>query len=341
MTRKSKTILFISLLITVAVVFFIGEIASHNTSGKKEVVRVGYFPNMTHAPALVGMSRGVFQKELGEKVKIEAKIFNAGPSEIEALFADAIDIGYIGPAPAINGYLKSKGEVLKIISGAVSGGASLVVQPELFDAFQQEGVKAFIGKKIASPQQGNTQDVSLRRYLQENNLFGKAEVVPIANADQLTMFSLKQIDGAWAPEPWASRLIVEAGGKRLIDERDLWPDKKFCTTNIIVSRKFLEKHSDLVRKWLKANVEVINWLNENKEEAQRIVNAEIEKLTTKKIPEEVLKEAWERLNFTTDPLQNSVFDFARAASELGFLGETEPDLSGIYDLTILNEITSK
>ncbi|MFA4880426.1 MAG: ABC transporter substrate-binding protein [Candidatus Doudnabacteria bacterium] len=306
----------------------------------KQTIRVGYFPNITHSQALVGMAQETFQKFLGDNITIKTETFNAGPSEIEALFAGQIDIGYIGPSPAINGYIKSNGEALKIISGATSGGASLVVQPELASLYKKEGLKALEGKKIASPQQGNTQDISLRHYLKEKGLSDKTKIIPIANADQLTMFTQKQLDGAWAPEPWASRLIIEAKGQRLIDERELWSEKKFCTANIIVSTKFLKEHPDLVKKWIEAHLEITNWIKTHPEEAQEIVNAEIEKLTTKKLSPEVLKDAWQMLNVDIDPVKSSVFTFADWAYEQGFLGEIKPDLNNLYDLTILNEVTN-
>ncbi|MCX6786146.1 MAG: ABC transporter substrate-binding protein [Candidatus Komeilibacteria bacterium] len=306
-----------------------------------QVIKVGYFPNITHAQALVGIANGMFQQALGSDVKIETITFNAGPAEIEALYAGAIDLGYIGPSPAVNGYVKSTGEALRIISGSASGGASLVVTPELKALFEKNGPAALAGKKIASPQQGNTQDISLRHYLKENNLTAKTTILPIANADQLTMFSQKQIDGAWAPEPWATRLIQEAGGVRLIDERTLWPNSQFCTTNIIVSAKFLNEHRDLVKKWLAAQVSVTEWIKANPADAQKTVNAEIEKLTTKKLADKVLTEAWPMLDFTVDPLKTSVYTFADWAFQGGFLGDTKPNLDNLYDLSSLNEVANQ
>ena len=334
------SLFFIILIVIAGFKIEQGRKETPGLSNEPVVVKVGYFPNITHARAVVGIVNGDFQEVLGKDVIIKVRTFNAGPSEIEALFVGEIDIGYIGPSPAINGYIKSNGEALRIIGGAASGGASLVVQPDLALAFEKEGIRAFIGKKIASPQQGNTQDISLRHYLKENNLSDKTLIVPIANADQLTMFALKQLDGAWAPEPWASRLIKEAGGIRLIDERELWPDKGFCTANIIVRTKFLEQHPELVQKWLQAHIEITEWINTHPEEAKNIVNSEIEKLTTKKLPDNVLSEAWQMLSFTVDPLKSSVLTFADWAYSQGFLGEKEPDLTNLYDLKILNEVTN-
>ncbi|MFA5996025.1 MAG: ABC transporter substrate-binding protein [Patescibacteria group bacterium] len=310
-------------------------------TSEKPTIKVGYFPNITHAQALVGLADGTFQKTLGDNVIIETKTFNAGPEEIEALLAGAIDIGYIGPSPAVNGYIKSNGEALKIISGSASGGAALVVQPELAEAFVKNGVQALAGKKIASPQQGNTQDVALRYYLKQNGLDQSTQVIPIANADQLTMFSQKELDGAWAPEPWAARLIQEASGQLIIDERDLWPDKQFTTTNVIVSTKFLNEQPDLVKQWLTAHVAVTDWINNHPTEAQTTVNNEIEKLTTKKLKDSVLAEAWQRLNITVNPYQASVITMAQHAYDQGYLGEQQPVLDSLYDLTTLNEITGQ
>jgi len=228
------------------------------------VIRVGAFPNITHSQAMIGKANGWFEKAMGPNVKIEWQSFNAGPSAIEALFAGAIDMTYVGPNPAINGYVRSNGEALRIIAGATSGGAALVVRGD-------SGINApqdFHGKRVASPQQGNTQDVALRAWLKSNGLKtrdkgGDVVVMPIANPDQLTLFLKKEIDAAWAPEPWASRLVHEAGGRILVDERNLWPNGQFLTTELIVSTKFLQSHPDLVKRWLKAHVELTEWINKN------------------------------------------------------------------------------
>ncbi len=301
-------------------------------------VRLGYFPNIAHAQALVGVSEGVFQKMFGDKVVLSTKTFNAGPSEIEALFAGEIDVGYIGPSPAINGYVKSNGQALKIIAGAASGGASLIIQPELVDNFNNgESLK---GKKVATPQQGNTQDISLRHYLREKNIFDKVTILPIANPEQLSLFKQKEIAGAWAPEPWATRLIKEAGGIRIIDERDLWKNKMFCVSNIIVSTKFLKEHPEIVNKLLKAHLQITEWINNNPEQAKSVVNKEIEKITSNKIPTEVLDEAWTMFDFTYQPLQETVFEFADWAYNEGFLGGDKPDLKELYDLNYLDYVTN-
>ncbi|MFH1781943.1 MAG: aliphatic sulfonate ABC transporter substrate-binding protein [Patescibacteria group bacterium] len=342
-----KKFMVVNLALVLGLALFLGascQTGSTNTKGKteeKQTIKLGYFPNITHAQAIVGMENGTFQEFLGDNVTIEPITFNSGTEEIEALFAGEIDLGYIGPSPSVNGYTKSEGEALRIISGSNSGGAVLVGTPELAVAFKKDGAKALEGKKIASPSQGNTQDISLRHYVRENGLTDKVEIVPIANADQLTMFVQEELDGSWVPEPWGARMIKDGGAELMIDERDLWPDGMFTTTNVIASTEFLDENPDLVKKWLQAQIELTNWINENPEEAQKIVNSEIERLTTKKLDESVLQDAWTRLDITVDPVEESVYTFADYAFEEGFLGATEPDLSNLYDLTILDEITNK
>jgi NitT/TauT family transport system substrate-binding protein len=225
-------------------------------------VRIAYFPNLTHAQAVIGFADGTFARALGDQAKLDAKVFNAGPSVIEALFAGQIDLAYIGPNPAINGYVKSKGEALRIIAGATSGGAVLVVRSDA----GINTIADFRGKKIASPQLGNTQDVALRAWLQKQGFKlkeqgGDTQVIPVANPDILTLFRKKEIDAAWVPEPWGARLVREADGKIFLDERDLWPNGKFVTAHVIVSTKFLKAHSDLVKKFLAAHVELTQRIN--------------------------------------------------------------------------------
>ena len=303
------------------------------------VIRAGHFPNITHSQGVIGQANGWFEKALAPEAHVEWKIFNAGPSAIEALFAGAIDLTYIGPNPAINGYVRSQGEALRIVAGGTSGGAALVVRAD--SGIQKP--EDFHGKKIASPQMGNTQDVALRGWLNAHGLKlrekgGDVQVIPIANPDQLTLFLKKEIDGAWAPEPWASRLIREANGRLFLDERDLWPNGQFVTTHLIVSTKFLRQHRDLVKKWIKAHVELTEWTNKNLPEAKRILNDEIKKETGKALPQPVLDDSFSRLQVTYDPIRSSLLTSARWAFEAGFLGRERPDLSGIYDLSILNEV---
>ena len=284
-------------------------------------LRLGYFPNVTHSQALIGVARGDFGK-------VRPLVFNAGPSVIEALFAGQIDIAYVGPNPAINGYVQSHGKALRIIAGATSGGASLVVSG---------GPYSVVRLRYASPQLGNTQDVALRRWLALGGT--KAEIVPTPNPQILDLFRRGEIDGAWVPEPWASRLVYEANGVVLVDERTLWPHGDFVTAQVIASTKFLKEHPDQVRRFLRAHVEITKWELAHPAEAQAIVNAEIGRLTGKKLSKEVLASAWSHMRPTWDPIASSLKASADAAYEAHFLRQ-RPNLDGIYDLRILNEVTA-
>src|SRR6516165_2284638 len=303
------------------------------------VIRVGAFPNITHPQAMVGKANGWFEKAMGPNVKIEWKTFNAGPSAIEALFAGAIDMTYVGPNPTISGYVRSQGEALKVVAGAASGGASLIVRND-------SGINKpedFHGKRVATPQLGNTQDVALRAWLQSHgmkplNKGGDVQVMPMANPDQLTLFLKKQLDAAWAPEPWATRLIREGNGRLFLDERDLWPNRQFVITNLIVSSKFLREHRDLVKNWVRAQVELTDWINAHLLPAKKLLNEQIQRETAKALPSAIVDEAFTRIEITDDPVRSSLVTSAQSAYESGFLGRQMPDLSGLYDLTLLNQV---
>jgi NitT/TauT family transport system substrate-binding protein len=306
------------------------------------VVRVGAFPNITHPQAMVGKNEGWFEKALGNNVKIEWKSFNAGPSAIEALFAGALDITYIGPNPAITGYVRSQGEALRVVAGATSGGAALVVRND--SGIQKP--EDFHGKRVASPQMGNTQDVALRAWLKAHGMKsadkgGDVMVMPMANPDQLTLFQKKELDAAWAPEPWATRLIKEGNGRLFLDERDLWPKGQFVTAHIIVSTKFLREHPDVVKNFIRAHVELTDWINGHLPEAKKMLNAQIQKETGKALSPALLDEAFGRLQVTYDPLRSSLLNSAHSAFEAGFLGKTMPDLSNLYDLSLLNQVLAE
>jgi NitT/TauT family transport system substrate-binding protein len=298
-------------------------------------LRLGYFPNITHAPAVVGVEKGIFAEKLGDSAKLETKTFNAGPAAIEAIFSGALDATYIGPNPTVNAFSKSKGEAVRVISGAASGGVALVVKPEI------TSVEQLRGKKIATPQLGNTQDVALRYWLKEKGLKttkeggGDVKIVPQENAQTVETFTSGAIDGAWVPEPFVSRL-VNAGGKVLVDERDLWPDKKFVITNLIVSTTFLKAHPDVVKKLVEGQVAANEFVNTKPDEAQQAISDHIGKITGKPLDVKLIKQAWPTLEFTNDPIAASLktgLDHA-VAVEL-----TQPvDLNGLYDLTYLNEV---
>lgn len=330
------------IILSILVALIIAGCARSTTGENLLIVRLGYFPNITHAQAVIGIADGTFARALGDNVKIDAKLFNAGPSVIEAMFAGQIDISYIGPNPAINGYVKSKGEALRIIAGATSGGAVLVVRSDA-------GINTaadFRGKKIASPQLGNTQDVALRAWLQKQGFKlkeqgGDTQVIPVANPDILTLFRKKEIDAAWVPEPWGARLVREAGGEIFLDERELWQGGQFVTTHVIVSTKFLKEHPDIVRKFLAAHVDLTQRINVDPENSKQTLNKEIKRLTSAALPKEILDDAWSRQTITYDPIRASLFGSAEAAFKLGFLGDAMPNLDNIYDLKLLNEVLTE
>src|SRR3977135_1223003 len=316
--------------------------AAVHAQQKPTLLRVGYFPNITHAQALVGRANGQFEKSLGAGVQVEWKAFNAGPSAIEALFANAIDLTYVGPNPTVAGYFRSQGAAVRVIAGAASGGASLVVRK---DAGIQSA-SDFHGKKGATPQLGNTQDVALRSWMRANGLKsrekgGDVQVIPISNPDQLTLFLKGQIDAAWAPEPWPARLVHEGGGRIFLHERDLWTARQFVITDLIVHPKFLKEHSDVVKNFLRTHVELTEWINKNPAQAKQIMNQQLQKETGKALPAVVLEEAFSRMQATYDPTPSSLLKSTQQAFDEGFLGRTQPDLSGLYDLKLLNEVLSE
>jgi len=303
------------------------------------LVRFGYFPNITHAQAVIGIADGTFQRAFGDNVKIDPKIFNAGPSAIEAMFAGQLDLSYLGPNPAINGYVKSNGEALRIVAGATSGGAVLVVRGDSGITKASD----FAGKKIASPQLGNTQDVALRGWLMKQGIKlkeqgGDTTVMPVANPDILTLFQKKEIDAAWVPEPWGARLVNEVGGKIFLDERDLWPDGKFTTALVVVSTTFMKAHPDIVKQFLSAHVELTQRINADPVSAKQKLNSEIARLSGAALAQQTLDDAWSRQLVTYDPISSSLVGSADAAFKAGFLGDTMPNLDNIYDLTILNQV---
>ncbi|WP_330337173.1 aliphatic sulfonate ABC transporter substrate-binding protein [Streptomyces sp. NBC_00557] len=299
-------------------------------------VKIGYFGNLTHATALVGREQGLFQKELGA-TKADYATFNAGPSEIEALNSGSIDIGWIGPSPAINGYTKSNGKSLKIIGGSASGGVKLVVNPKKISS-----LKDVKGKRIATPQLGNTQDVAFLNWAAEQGWkvdaqSGKGDVTVVRSDNKVTpdAFKAGSIDGAWVPEPTASKLVAE-GGKVLLDESSLWPDRKFVITNIIVRQAFLKEHPKAVEAVLKASVEANKWINANPDQAKAAANKQLAADSGKALPANVLDPAWKSIQFTDDPLASTLNTEAAHAVKAGLLDK--PDLKGIYDLTILNKV---
>jgi NitT/TauT family transport system substrate-binding protein len=343
--RRSFAVIAALPLLTLAACGYGSEAKDTDTAkvaaGAKKIdgldsVKIGYFGNLTHATALVGVQKGYFQKQLGA-TKAAYQIFNAGPSEIEALNSSSIDIGFIGPSPAINGYIKSGGKNLRIIGGAASGGVKLVVNPDKI-----KSLKDVKGKAIATPQLGNTQDVAFLNWIAEQGWkvdaeSGKGDVSVVRTDNKVTPDAYKSgsIDGAWVPEPTASKLVAE-GGKVLLDEADLWPDKKFVITNIIVRQAFLKEHPKAVEAVLKASVEANKWINANPDEAKASANKQLEADSGKALPAAVIDPAWKSIQFTDDPLASTLNTEAAHAVKAGLL--EKPDLKGIYDLTPLNKV---
>lgn len=282
----------------------------------------------------MGVKQGIFAQALGSGVTLRTFTFNAGPSAVEALLSDSIDATYVGPNPAINAYIRSHGAAVRIISGATSGGAALVVKPSI------SSVADLKGKKIASPQLGNTQDVALRWWLKQHRFNTTAEggddvsVVPQDNAQTLQAFRAGQIDGAWVPEPWATRLVLEGGGRTLVDERDLWPQGHFVTTQLVVRTAFLQQHPDVVERLLEGQMRANEFVNQQPVDAQQLANEAIGEITGKKLSDQVVATAWQHLTFTDDPIASSLRDAAEHAAAVGLLKSV--DLRGIYALGPLN-----
>ncbi|MFM7860953.1 MAG: ABC transporter substrate-binding protein, partial [Candidatus Nanopelagicaceae bacterium] len=303
-------------------------------------IRIGFFANVTHSPALVAQELGLFEKYLSkDKTKVEFVAFNAGPAAVEAMKAGAIDVTYIGPNPAINAFASTRGKLIKIISGSTSGGAEFVVKPSI------QTVDDLKGKKFATPQLGNTQDVALRSWLKSKDLTtsvvgsGDVTVIPTENAQTLALFQRGDIDGAWLPEPWSTRLVLEAGAKVFLDEKTLWPKGEFVTTHIISSSDYLKKYPGTIQSLLNAHFDAITYINKNSTMAQDLVQKQIEKWTGKRLPDAVMARAWKNLSFTPNPIANSLEKSADDAVEIGLLTTLgSRGLNGIYDLRILNSI---
>jgi NitT/TauT family transport system substrate-binding protein len=303
------------------------------------VVRVGFFANVTHAPALVAQQLRLFEAFLGKDgTKVEYTAFNAGPAVIEAMKGGAIDVSYIGPNPSISGYTSTGGTLLRVVSGVTSGGAQLVVKPSITSAAQLKG------RKIATPQLGNTQDVALRSWLKDQGFktsttgAGDVTITPTENATTLNLFKQGEIDGAWLPEPWASRLVLEAGAKVLLDEKELWPNGEFVTTNIIAAQPFLNRYPGTVRSILQANNSAIKYIASNVTKSKDVVQAQITKWVGRPLPDAVITRSWGNLTFTWNPLPKTLAKSADDAVNAGLLSLGKNKLAGIYDLRLLNQV---
>jgi NitT/TauT family transport system substrate-binding protein len=312
-----------------------GASADSGKTGAAAELRLGYFPNVTHSSAVYGVASGVYQQQLGS-TKLETQTFNAGPAAVEALFAGAIDATYVGPGPAVNAFLKSHGDVV-VVAGATSGGAALVVRP---------GVTALTkGLKIADPQTGGTQDVALRSYLLGKGFTvdkqgaGDVTIVAQDNAQTLDLFKAGKVDGAWVPEPWASRLVIDGGGTVLLDEKTLWPGGKFVTTNLLVRKEFIDKHPETVEALLKAQIAANEKIAADPAAAKTVINDALKGLTGKALKQPVIDRAFEQIELTLDPVAASLKEGAEHAFATGLV--KKGDLKGIYDLSLLEKVTGK
>lgn len=307
--------------------------AASNDKGPATELRLGYFPNVTHAAALVGLEKGLFTKELGSTKLVPTK-FNAGPEAVGALLGGSLDASFIGSGPAINAYAKSNGEAVRLIAGATSGGAQLVVKPTITKP------EDLAGKTVVTPQLGNTQDVSLKKWLAEKNLTGKVKVTNLENAQTLDAFKSGKVDAAWLPEPWSSRLVLDAGAKVLLDEADLWPGGKFPTTVLIVRTQFLQEHPESVRQLLSGLVAAIDLSNSDKNAAKTIVNKQLLDLTGKALKPAVIDRAFGNIEITADPISAQFPQLAKDQVTAGIAKEA-PSVSGFADLGPLNDVLTK
>lgn len=305
------------------------------TSSKPVTLRLAYFPNVTHAPAIVGVQSGRFQSALGSNVTLKLSTFNAGSDVVTAILAGALDASFVGPNPAINSYQKTNGGV-RVVSGTASGGAFFVVKPSINSAADLKG------KKVASPQLGNTQDVALRTWLKDHSLNttttggGDVSVIPQDNATTLTAFQAGQIAGAWVPEPWATRLVKEGGGKVLVDEATLWPQGKFTTTTLVVTKKFLDAHPDVVQHLIQGLDDSIAYIKSNPTQAEQLVSTGIGKVTGKPLKTSLIDSSFKSITFTLDPIASSLQTSADHAKALGLLKSS--DLGNIFDFTLANKV---
>jgi NitT/TauT family transport system substrate-binding protein len=306
-----------------------------SSTGPAAELRLGYFANVTHAPALIGVQQGYLADALG-KTKLTTQVFNAGPDEVEALFGGALDAAYIGPSPTINAYAQSKGDAIRIVAGAASGGAELVVRDGITSAAQLKGTT------LASPQLGNTQDVALRTWLTSQGLKnsvdggGDVTISPAANSDILNLFKSGGIDGAWVPEPYASQLVLQEGGHVLVDEKDLWPEGRFVTTHLVVRTTYLKEHPETVKALLEADVKSVQFAQQDPAGAKAAVNAGLQAAGGKSLNAQVLDRAWSELSVTWDPIASALQKSAANGVSAGTTKKV--DLKGIYDLRPLNEV---
>ena len=318
--------------IAITITFF-----SNSDQINEDKIRVAFFPSIGHIIPIVGLEEKIFEKGIGEEKQIETKLFDSGPQVIESIFSGSIDVAYVGPGPIINGFLKSDGKDIKILSGAASGGASFIIQPNS----GLESLENFDGKRIASPQISNSQDVSLRHYLESHGLKsvekgGTVFVLNISNPDIYTLFAKGDIDGAWVPEPWATILVQELDGIRLFNEEKLWPNEEFASVLLIVRTKYLENNPETVQKWVESHEKTVTWINSNPNKSKSLFSNFLMDYMGKSLPTKIIDESFSNITITSDPIKNSVIIFAERADSLGYLGRSGYNLDGIFYNAVLN-----
>ena len=303
----------------------------------QDKIRVAFFPSIGHIIPIVGLEEKIFEKGIGEEKQIETKLFDSGPQVIESIFSGSIDVAYVGPGPIINGFLKSDGKDIKILSGAASGGASFIIQPNS----GLESLENFDGKRIASPQISNSQDVSLRHYLESHGFKsvekgGTVFVLNISNPDIYTLFAKGDIDGAWVPEPWATILVQELDGIRLFNEEKLWPNEEFASVLLIVRTEYLENNPETIQKWVESHEKTVTWINSNPDKSKSLFSSFLIDYMGKSLPTKIIDESFSNITITSDPIKNSVIIFAERADSLGYLGRDGYNLDGIFYNAVLN-----
>ncbi len=338
MSRLRANLAFAAVAVS-AVLLSVAILAAYIESAPSwSVVRLGYLPNVTHAQALYGVATGAYQAALGSPYTIKARVFNAGPDAIKALLANRVDLVFVGPSPTLNSLAFVGPDVLRVIAGGASGGAMFVVQSTVNLTTSAD----YSGKKFATPQLGNTQDIALKHFLltqghRTSDIGGDVEVINVANPNILLSFQRRQIDGAWVPEPWASRLVLEAGGKVFLDERSLWPNGRFVTTQLVTTKRYLDAHRDIVKRFLEADVNLTFRLQNASASDLAIINDAITNVTLNRLANATIAAAFGNLNLTYDPIKSSLVTYLTWAQELGLL-PAGIDTSALYDLSLLNEV---
>ncbi len=341
MGRLRTNLAFAALAVTallLSITVLIGYLA---TAPSANTLRVGFSPNVTHAQALFGIATGMYQQAFGSDFAIQPRAYNAGPNAISALLTQQVDLVFVGPSPTLTGLAVAGPDILRVIAGAASGGASFVIQPYLNLTNDSD----FHLKTFATPQAGNTQDIALRHYLLTRghttlDKGGDVDIITPGNAGILTQFQQHRIDGAWVPEPWATRLVQEAGGKVFLDERTLWPNGQFVTTHLVTTKRYLDGHRDVLSKFLNAYVNVTLRLQRANAADLTIVNGEITNLTNVRLDQKIIDAAFMSLNLSYDPIGSSLHKYLAWAQELGFVPQGV-NANSLYDLTLLNEILMK